>query len=238
MTLAPSNDTWDDASNRKRDQFAITDGEINFLWSFIQGSIVNPETLWSLLSGYGFCQRHAWVHISVEMAFRGQYLLGPAILYAALLENALSAVCVRAPFSHRWLRPGRSCLFCSLKIANLSRGACPQSRLIKGRDAHPLRQLALDLREHWGDYVCDVCKRDDGEIRCRRHFGADLKARRPTDLIRQRDLLRDLQGRVIRFQESFTVGKRTASDQERASLIAAIGWCSGWQPLLALLDPH
>ena len=52
------------------DMWAPTDGEINFLWSFIQGSIVTPETWNALLRSYGFCERHAWIHIGIEMSFR------------------------------------------------------------------------------------------------------------------------------------------------------------------------
>jgi hypothetical protein len=236
MALVPSSYTWNDALSRRRATLTITDGEINFLWSFIQGSVINPETWRSLLRGYGLCQRHAWVHLHVEVAFRGRYLLGPTILYAALLEKALSALCVRTPLLHRGLLTGETCLFCSLKIADLSRGACPQSRLFTARDTRPLQQFALDLKEFWSEYVCGICKHDNGETRCRRHLTADLRAGRPVNTTQQQDLLRVLHGRIIRFQESFTVGKPKASDQECASVIAAIGWCSGWRPLLALLQ--
>jgi hypothetical protein len=235
MGLQRSDNACGNASNQNRGPLVITDGEINFLWSFIQGSIINPETWTSLLSGCGFCQRHAWVHLSVEMAFRERYLLGPTILYAALVEKALSAVCVRQAFAARRLLARESCLLCTLNIVNLSRGACPQHRLLQGRDTRPLMSFAFDLKEFWSDYVCDVCKHDNGEIRCRRHFVADLRARRPINLLRQQTMLSDLHHRLVRFQESFTVGKPKASDQDRASLIAALGWCSGWRPLLALL---
>jgi hypothetical protein len=236
MTLPRSDGARGNASNQKRAPLGITDGEINFLWSFIQGSIINPETWTSLLNGYGFCQRHAWVHFSVETAFRERYLLGPTILYAALVERALSAVHARHAFAERRLLASESCLLCNLNIADQSRGACPEQRLLQGRDTGPLMQFALDLKEFWNDYVCDICKRHNGEMRCRKHFLADLRARRPIDHLRQQDVLRDLNRRLIRFQESFTVGKPKASDQDRASLIAAIGWCAGWRPLLALLN--
>jgi hypothetical protein len=236
MAFRRFNDDSGDPANQKRCSFAITDGEINFLWSFIQGSIINPETWSSLLSGYGFCQRHAWIHLRFEMAFRGRYLLGPTILYAALVEKALSAVHSRHTFSRRRLLTGPSCLFCILKIVNLSGGASPQRRLLQGRDTRPLREFALDLNQFWSDHVCGTCKHDDGEARCRRHLLADLRAGTHTDILRQEEMLRELHERIIRFQESFTAGKLKASDQECASLIAAVGWCSGWQPLLALLD--
>jgi hypothetical protein len=78
---------------------AITDGEVNFLWWFIQGSIMNPETWEGLMRGGGFCERHAWVHLSIEMAFRDRYLLGPAILYRALIDRFVRALRRRQPVS-------------------------------------------------------------------------------------------------------------------------------------------
>jgi hypothetical protein len=95
------------------------------------------------------------------------------------------------------------------------------------RDARPLQEFALDLKEFWSEHVCGICKHDNGETRCRRHFKADLKGRRPIDTRQQQDLLRVLHGRIIRFQESFTVGKPKASGQDCASLIAAIGAAVG-----------
>lgn len=246
MPAPRSNEAWDGRPDRQRSPLAITDGEINFLWSFIQGSLMNVETWRCLLNGYGFCERHAWVHLNVEMAFREQYLLGPTILYAALIEKALNAVGVVPAASRRFverrLRAGEACLLCTLNVISASRGACPQRRLDQGRDTRPLQWFALDLKQLWSDYVCDACKRkegskpNNGEIRCRRHLIADLRAHRPVNLLRQQVMLRDLHERVIRYQESFTAGKPEANDQERASLVAAVGWCSGWRPLLALLD--
>ena len=57
-----------------------------------QGSITVPETWNALLRSYGLCERHAWMHIGVEMSFRDEYLLGPTILYAELIEKALCVV--------------------------------------------------------------------------------------------------------------------------------------------------
>jgi hypothetical protein len=49
-------------------------------------------------------------------------------------------------------------------------------------------------------------------------------------------MLRDLSERVVRHQQSFLADGPEASALDRAALIAAIGWCSGWRPLLALLS--
>jgi hypothetical protein len=66
-SLSHGRDTFD---ARDHWHLAITNSEINFVWSFIQGSIMIPETRNALLRAFGFCDRHAWVHLSVEMSFR------------------------------------------------------------------------------------------------------------------------------------------------------------------------
>ena len=72
--------------------------------------------------------------------------------------------------------------------------------------------------------------------RCRQHLLAAMKARTPVDLVAQKAMLEDLSDRVARYQRSFSAGGPKASDRDRAALIAAIGWCSGWRPLLARLS--
>jgi hypothetical protein len=240
-----SNDTREWIAPAGHGLLAITDGEVNFLWSFIQGSLANRETWDSLLNSYGFCERHAWIHLSIEAAFREQYLLGPTILYAALIEKALRVIGAAPRISrylleHR-LRAGDACLLCALNITDASGGASSQGRLHQGYDARPLQAMAISLREHWESYVCDACrtveraKSNKGERRCRRHLLADLRARRPVERLRSLDMLHDLHPRLVRYQESFLAGKPRTNDRECASLIAAVGWCSGWQPLLDLL---
>jgi hypothetical protein len=223
---------------------AITDGEINFLWSFIQGSIMIPETWNRLLHGYGFCERHAWTHISIEMSFRDPYLLGPTILYHSLIEKSLHAVCVpRCISMHsvaRQLRATDACLLCALNIKDASPGASPEARLDRGRDSDRLRTFASDLESLWTSYVCTACRGQDSDRnvsnRCRRHLLADVKARKTVDLSSQKDLLQELYDRVTRYQNSFLVDGPKANDRDRAAFITAIGWCSGWRPLLALLQ--
>ena len=123
--------------------WAPTDGEINLFWSFIQGSIVTPETWNALLRSYGFCERHAWIHIGIEMSFRDQYLLGPTILYAELVEKALrdqytaihggtrtSSRRPLLPLRHGLAGCDRRCLFAV--------------RLARGRDAGTCEILQVD----------------------------------------------------------------------------------------------
>lgn len=38
----------------------LSGGEIHYLWWFIQGSIMNPDTRYKLRDSWGLCERHAW----------------------------------------------------------------------------------------------------------------------------------------------------------------------------------
>jgi hypothetical protein len=222
---------------------AITDGEINYFWSFIQGSIMIPEVWKSLLHGYGFCERHAWIHLSIEMSFRDRYLLGPAILYGALIEKSLRAIHsprrLGSPSFIRRLRSG-PCFLCGLNIIAAGAGAASQERLDRGRDSSRLSAFAVELEPLWRAYVCKTCAGDGDDKtalnRCRQHLLSDAKARTSIDFPSQVSMLRELSERVTRYESSFLFGGGEASDRDRAAFISAVGWCSGWRPLLALLQ--
>jgi hypothetical protein len=215
-----------------------SDGEINFLWSFIQGSIMIPETWNALLRSYGFCGRHAWIHLGVEISFRDEYLLGPTILYAALVDKALNVMRGRHSAIRRLRASGR-CLLCALDVENAAANASPLARIERGRDGSALRSFARRLETMWSQWVCSEClaHNDRGPTRnsCRGHLIAAVKVRMAVDIVAQRSLLLDLSDGVARYRRSFSPGAPKASDRDRAALIAAIGWCSGWRPLLVQL---
>lgn len=229
---------------REPRDLAITDGEVNFLWSFIQGSIMIPETWNALLRANGFCERHAWVHLSVEMSFRKQHFLGPVILYRGLIDKSLQAVQTRQSGSlrspMRRLRSAGPCFLCALDINDAAVGASSRARLDRGHNSSGLCTCAGDLAPLWRSSVCAICASEACEInapyRCRRHLLADMTMRKPIDLLWQRNTLRELSECLARYEKSFVAGAAKASDQDRAALISAIGWCSGWRPLLALLN--
>jgi hypothetical protein len=220
----------------------ITDGEVHFLWWFIQGSIMDAETWNALLRGYGLCDRHAWAHLSVEIAFRERHLLGPAILYRALIDQALQAIQVRqytlrSPL--RRLKAAGPCRLCALNINRAATGAAPRARLDRGRDSSGLRSVATSLVVFWRAQVCAICAGDADQAvafpRCRTHLLADLNSRRPVDFMWQQSSLRELSARLTKYERSFVFGADRPSEQDRAALISATGWCSGWRPLLGLL---
>jgi hypothetical protein len=226
------------------DPLDITDGEVNFLWWFVQGSIMNPETWERLMCGGGFCERHAWVHLSVEMAFRERYLLGPAILYRALIDRSLRVFSKTAPANptrlSRRLKPTSPCFLCEMSIDPAASGVSSRQRLKRGRDTGPLRAFAAGVEPLLRDAICAVCAgtrhRAAQVALCRRHLVADLQARESVDLAASRSMLAQLASRLETYEHSFTARRRyPATDNDRAALLAAVGWCSGWRPLLALL---
>jgi hypothetical protein len=242
--IAPSPSRQRDPPETSRTgTLAVTDGEIHFLWWFIQGSIMTPETRAALLRGFGFCERHAWVHLSVEMSFRKQHFLGPVILYRELIEKSVQATKGRRQLAFqsplRQLKAAGPCFLCTLDIKPAATGATPPARLARGRDSNGLRLFATNLTTLWRPTVCAICSGNTcetrGSPRCRPHLLADLTEREPIDLSWHQDTLNELSVRLARYERSFVAGADKPSEQERAALISAVGWCSGWRPLLALL---
>jgi hypothetical protein len=228
---------------RQERSLGVTDGEINFLWSFMQGSIAIPETWRALMRGFGFCERHAWIHLGVEMAFRKQYLLGPAILYRALARQAFGAFRLHSldprSVTTRLVSSG-PCFLCAMRVDAAPPGVHPQARLTQARDTGPLIAFASRLEPLWRPSVCALCAGagagHDSPCRCRPHLIAD-KGRQPADLAWAEHLLAEMSERLARFENSFTAGAPAANDAERAAFITAVGWCSGWRPLLELTRP-
>jgi hypothetical protein len=186
---------------------AITDGEIHFLWWFIQGSIMTPETRGELLRTYGLCERHAWVHLSAEMAYRKRHFRGP-VLYRSLLEKSVQAIAVRQHVGSRsplrQLQGTGRCFLCALNIHSASAGAAPPARLERGRDSAGLRAFAARMATLWRPMVCAICANGARDAipssRCRRHFVTDLKAHNPIDLSRHQAVLQDLAASLARYE--------------------------------------
>jgi len=127
-----------------------------------------------------------------------------------------------------------------MRVDPAASGVSSQARLACGRDSSALRAFALKLEPLWRDHICGICgeKREQGPRanRCRRHFVADLQAGKRVDLAARQTALRDLASRLEVYERSFTLRqRRRATDADRAAFLAAVGWCSGWRPLLALL---
>lgn len=219
----------------------LTDGEVHTFYWFIQGSIMNIETRHSLWHSWGFCERHAWAAIAVEIAFRPTLMLCPCILYEDLLQRCIARFSKHGPLktirvAYRLL-PRGPCMTCEMDAYHNGPGAAPSSLIERGRATDHLRAFALAYREHWEDTVCGTCRGDGSWVRCRRHLIEEIAAGIPSRLTDHRIMLERIHRRLVIFGRSFVWGHHGIDQPEdRASLISAVGWFGGWRPLLELLD--
>lgn len=215
-------------------------GEIHYLWYYIQGSIMNGDVRRSLYSSWGFCERHAWIAIQVEASFRHCFMMGPAILYEDLLHRAAPIVGAHGlwgtGFIRRRLREKGPCLMCHMNLGPDTKGMAREELIARGRDRSELHRLAEMSRSFWERTVCGRCSGTGDWPRCRPHLLDDMDCGRFKEMKRQRAMMEWMKRHIIRYSRSFEWAHRgTATDEDRASLISAVGWFSGWRPFLSIV---
>lgn len=220
--------------------FQLSEGEIHFLWWFIQGGFMEPETRRKLRRAWGFCERHAWGFICVEATFRHGWMHGPAILYADLMQRALAAFNLRGPFQSlqlvKNLRKKGPCLMCELGFGTGSKGRASPELITRGRDTSELRAFAQKTERSWQHFICGRCAGNDSAHRCREHLIEDLRRGAVKDLAVHRLHIMEIVSRVTVYERSFRFEFRgTETEEDMAALIGAVGWCSGWRALFSLL---
>ncbi len=218
----------------------FSDGEVHYLWWFIQGSIMEPDIRWRLRRGWGLCARHAWGALLGEASYRHGYLHGPALLYEDLMARALHAFEVRGPSRDRRvarrLREKGPCLMCDMDLGSCGGGAMRGGVLREGRDPRALQRFAAETSSFWGSTVCGRCADQPSRVRCRLHFRDDVLSGLGTDLQEQHRLLDRIVRHLLVYARSFVFEHHgTETDEDRAALISAVGWCSGWRGLIAVL---
>jgi hypothetical protein len=212
----------------------LSDGEIHYLWWFIQGSIMEPDIRWRLRRAWGLCGRHAWGALAVEAAFRHDFLHGSAILYQDLMERALRAFELRGPLEvrrlARRLRATGPCLMCEMGLDRASRGAAREELLEQGRDLSQIRAFADRTRNFWSKAVCGKCLGDRSPRRCRPHLLEEVSGGSVVDVAEHRALVGHVVEHLRVYRQSFVWGYRhTETEEDRAALISAVGWCGGWR---------
>ena len=219
----------------------LSSGEVSFLHSFMQGSIMVVEVRWALRKAWGFCPRHTAAWLRVEAAFRHRYLHGPAVLYDDLMERACAAFHMIGPgaawrLSHR-LRATSPCYMCALEINPSSQGFIREAPLAVGRDPASWLSFADETWEFWGPEVCGMCAGTSSAKRCRMHLCDDLGAARVHDIEPYRQDVQRIARHLSVYHDSFSYDRQgTDTVEDRAALISAAGWCGGWGGLLALAD--
>ena len=224
----------------RTDWWHLSDGEIHYVWWFVQGSIMEPDVRRRLRRAWGMCQRHAWGAIAAEAAFRQNSFHGPAILYHDLMERAHRALATAGPWvaprASRRLGPSGPCLMCAMGFSAGSAGIVKPELVERGRDLTMIREFAADTRRYWEPTVCGACVGDGAPARCRPHLIEAARYGRGNDLAVDRALVADVLARLSTYAQSFRWECRgTDTDRDRAALLSAVGWCSGWKAGLAFI---
>ncbi len=213
----------------------LSDGEIHYLWWFIQGVIMDVSTRWKLRHAWGLCGRHGWGALATEAAFRHGFLHGPAVLYEDIMGRALRALQIRGPLQARrlpWkLRERGPCMMCEMDLGPGSRAAARPKLIESGRDPRYLLAFAAETRAYWWKTVCGRCVSSGSSARCRPHLVEETSTGPAGDPAEHRALVQYNFDHVRAYRRSFVWehhGTDTAED--RAALISAVGWCSGWHP--------
>jgi len=212
----------------------LSEGEIHYLWHFMQGSIMAPDVRRRLRLAWGMCQRHAWGWLTMECSARESWLHGPAILYEDLMGRAQTiSAKTRGPTA---LRHGLSskgpCPMCDMGYGPQSSGYPNRHALKQGRSLVKLQSFAAETKAYWRQYVCGLClgQEDQGTL-CRPHLVDALSRGRiaNVDVAAQRHLVEYLAEQLADYARSFRwEWHDTETTENKAALIAAIGWCSGW----------
>jgi hypothetical protein len=218
-----------------------SEGEIYYLWSYIQGSIMIPETRRQLRRAWGMCERHAFVAVAVECAHRRTFLHGPAILYRDLMERAVAAFDGGGPLKGiqiaRRLQETQSCLMCDLGYdAHKGSIMTLPDYIQAGKNLTNIRAFAVETEPYWRGAICGQCAGNGARPLCRLHLRERL-GNGGVALDEQRELVESIFERIDHYHRSFWWEHRgTDTVEDRAALISAIGWCSGWRPWLMLRE--
>jgi hypothetical protein len=222
------------------DRLTLSDGEMQFLWWFIQGSIMNPDTRERLRSAWGMCARHATALVAVEAAYRHGWMRACALLYVELIERGVNALVTRGFFGEERaihnLRATAPCLMCELSVGRATGGAASPDLLARHGDGTQLETFARETEAHWRALVCRACdKHADGPL-CRPHLIIDHPFDLSGEIRQQRARLGYIARHLIRYARSSRPEQRDIDTPEhRAALIEAVGWCSGWSPVLVIV---
>ena len=199
-----------------------------------------PETRHALRKAWGFCERHAWASILVEMGFRPNYMMGPAILYEDIMSLAISAFDFHGPLGNlrlrRNLREKGQCIMCEMGFGPETKGRASPDIIERGGNSSNLRVFAQKTKKYWERTVCGRCFGNESFQRCRRHLIEDASNGSVGDISFHRGILEYIFEHLVIYARSFRWEcHATDTEEDQAALISAIGWCSGWGPLLSIL---
>lgn len=200
-----------------------------------------PEVRWRLRQAWGFCELHAWGALACQASFQNGFVHGPAIVYEDLMGRGVNACRpYRIGARLRWKRSLANqapCLLCEHEPTTATVVPVSAEFLRRGRNPAPIGRFLVETVPYWRSLICGRCQGTNHAVRCRPHLVEELTRGMAVDFAVQREAVMEIAGRVQRFARGFRWEYRnTATDVDRAGLVAAIGWCSGWQKVLPCLQ--
>jgi hypothetical protein len=211
--------------------FELLIREVKQLWWWQRdGAIMTPKIRGQLRRAFGLCPRHTWAQFAAECELSGRPF-STAVLYHDLVGWAAKA-----------LREAPRRRSSPLPITALqARECCPTCQWLASSTApddpsFAERQQRVNRLERTRGYLaesrrvsmarsCPHCLDGQGLL-CRPHLLAADPASVDADACAAALVeLGELVGTLI---ASMTVGGPVARTQDRAALVEALGWCSGW----------
>lgn len=221
-------------------EMPLSDGEVDFLWWFIQGSLMDADVRARLHLHWGLCARHSLAFFVVESSLRPHLIHGCTILYNELMRRAVKHLCgegihslIPDRLAAHFLRTSGPCHICDLGYGPHSPGNAPRERLEQGRDMSSAIRFASENLSGWQPHVCGMCSGSGSAALCRPHLVSAMETDGGKSAAAQRDMVMGIASHMNRFDNSFRWEQRsTDTAEDRGALVAAIGWCSGWKNLL------
>jgi hypothetical protein len=215
----------------------ITAGEVNFMLGFLHDGSIGADAWHRLMGAWGYCERHAWSSLVIEMAVLKGFVSRSAFLYFDLLQYAVEAGAeTRRARGKLARRLGESNRWMICEINPRRRGWLSDAEIDEARDQTRLRRFATELAPLWRQSRCPRCLglATSGRF-CRRHLKEAIETSLPVDIDEELRYLSSLVLRVETYAKSFMWEHRGSDGPEdRAALLSAIGWCSGWSPLASI----
>ncbi|MFT4063647.1 hypothetical protein [Paraburkholderia sp.] len=217
----------------------FSDGELAFFRRFIrEPSGRRNGMLNCAIERWGFCQRHTLGLLAVCASIPRAGLHTAGTLYQRVTGNAIAVLrrCASAGAGNaRSLRNDEPCPMCELGLDENSTGLIRREWLTLPHSLERLQALLNDTVERWSPLVCSTCVHLASGPLCRPHAAEALLAGGDADmstLDRQVAVLDALDRQLSTYLETF-LPESTGVDagEGLAALIAAAGWCSGWELL-------
>lgn len=209
-----------------------TAAEERQLSSFLDGAIMDVGVRHHLWRSWGLCPRHSWQYALLELERLSGRPLSTAILYLDLVRRAghrmRRARLLPTEARRRLLLPGADCFTCEfVRIARGEAEATGDRPQAWPAATRTLRQGARIWRA-WG---CPDCGAGEG-VRCRPH----LLASGTLDAEAAVAFLQDLGAEMTALVRSFSWNADPPTPRQRVAWVGAVGWFSGWAPVLAISE--